>query len=867
MPSALTYPGVYVEEIPSGVRTITGVSTSVAAFVDYFKRGLANKPVRIFNFGDFQREFGGLDTSSEASYGIEQFFRNGGSEAWVVRSVGAGAAAAAVTLLDAMSGATSMVLEAGRAARSNPGEWGNQLRVQIDSTANNRFNLTVLLVESQNGQEVVVESEKFINLTTSAGDSRNAQTVINDEASGSKLVRVTQLGGNRPLATGTVSGDLSAFPAITAPAPQVSVTISTDGTGTAQLSKVPTSLAEARRELESAIRQSRPELKAFSEATVSVVENRLRILAGPTAGNSQIVFSTAGTDPTASNLGLLPGEQRQGRMSADIAAVVLPLGADVVLDVTIGGVGPIPVTLTAATMVDLATLRTEFETKVRTADPSLEFAQARVMVHSDGAERRLILLAGTVGAAVTIAGAGAAALLLDAGNSTVISAHLSNNLTAAINVANNALVGITIGADGPHNARFAATANSLAAAATGLQAAIRAANTGATFTGARVVPYAFNGQSHLISIAATTNAVSFAAGPADGTTVTLLRLTSGTGATSNVQRYALGAGPAIVGTAHGGGAVGADALPDATALIGDLNAKTGIFALEEADLFNLLCIPRAAALAGDTNAAIVASGQALLSAAIAYCEKRRAFMLLDTPAGRDDPEDIMLWLEANASLRHRNAALFYPRVRIPDPLDEFRLRSFGASGTVAGLFARIDSTRGVWKAPAGTEAVVRNVSELEDVLTDQENGALNPLAINCLRNFPIFGHVVWGSRTLEGADQQASEWKYIPVRRVALFIEESLYRGLKWVVFEPNDEPLWAQVRLNVGAFMQNLFRQGAFQGSTPREAYFVKCDKETTTQNDINLGIVNILVGFAPLKPAEFVVIKLQQIAGQIAT
>ena len=126
--------------------------------------------------------------------------------------------------------------------------------------------------------------------------------------------------------------------------------------------------------------------------------------------------------------------------------------------------------------------------------------------------------------------------------------------------------------------------------------------------------------------------------------------------------------------------------------------------------------------------------------------------------------------------------------------------------------------------------------------------------------------MVWGARTLQGDDRLAAEWKYIPVRRLALFIEESLYRGTQWVVFEPNDEPLWAQIRLNVGAFMHNLFRQGAFQGTTPREAYFVKCDKETTTQNDINLGIVNILVGFAPLKPAEFVIIKIQQMAGQIA-
>ena len=138
--------------------------------------------------------------------------------------------------------------------------------------------------------------------------------------------------------------------------------------------------------------------------------------------------------------------------------------------------------------------------------------------------------------------------------------------------------------------------------------------------------------------------------------------------------------------------------------------------------------------------------------------------------------------------------------------------------------------------------------------------------MNTLRVFPD-GVVSWGARTMDGDDGFASEYKYIPIRRLALFIEESLYRGLKWVVFEPNDEPLWAQIRLNVGAFMNNLFRQGAFQGQTPKDAYFVKCDSSTTTQNDRNLGIVNIVVGFAPLKPAEFVVLTLQQMAGQIQT
>jgi uncharacterized protein len=293
---------------------------------------------------------------------------------------------------------------------------------------------------------------------------------------------------------------------------------------------------------------------------------------------------------------------------------------------------------------------------------------------------------------------------------------------------------------------------------------------------------------------------------------------------------------------------------------GQVNKK-GLFALERADIFNLLCIPPYTA-SGDVDPGLV-------SEAAAYCEKRRAFLLVDAPSDWTDkttarskfvdPQDFV-------GTRSKNAALFFPRLRQSNPLRDNQKEDFVPSGAVAGIFARTDASRGVWKAPAGLQATLVGVPELSVGLTDAENGELNQLGINCLRAFPAAGKVVWGARTLRGADQLADENKYIPVRRTALFIEESLVRALQWVVFEPNDEPLWAQIRLNVGAFMQNLFRQGAFQGSTPREAYFVKCDKETTTQNDINLGVVNVLVGFAPLKPAEFVVISIQQIAGQIA-
>jgi phage tail sheath protein FI len=282
----------------------------------------------------------------------------------------------------------------------------------------------------------------------------------------------------------------------------------------------------------------------------------------------------------------------------------------------------------------------------------------------------------------------------------------------------------------------------------------------------------------------------------------------------------------------------------------------GAYLLDQVDIFNLLCVP------GENTPAVIQQLEGFC-----YDQRRRAFLIVDAA-----PDDTLTKLQNGPSgittaPTAGNAAFYFPWIQAPDPLAENRPKEVPPCGFVAGLYARTDANRGVWKAPAGTEAALTGVTGLNVVLSDADNGVLNPNAVNCLRTFQVYGTVIWGARTLLGNDQAGSEWKYVPVRRTALFIESSLYRALKWVVFEPNDEPLWAQIRLNVGAFMHDLFRQGAFQGSKPQDAYFVKCDKETTTQNDINLGIVNIVVGFAPLKPAEFVVIQIQQIAGAIQT
>jgi phage tail sheath protein FI len=287
----------------------------------------------------------------------------------------------------------------------------------------------------------------------------------------------------------------------------------------------------------------------------------------------------------------------------------------------------------------------------------------------------------------------------------------------------------------------------------------------------------------------------------------------------------------------------------------------GIYALrDETTFFNMLCLPSREAI-----------GAEVWAAAAQVCAERRAMLIVDPPPSTTkDWNDVGTvadvcqggYFDSLGDFR-KNAVLYFPRLVATG--DDGPHTEYPPCGVIAGIWARTDGQRGVWKAPAGTEATVVGATDLALTMNNLENGTLNVLGINCLRRFPIIGQVVWGARTMVGADAQTSEWKYLPVRRLALFLEESLFRGSQWIVFEPNDEPLWAQIRLNFGAFLHDMFRQGAFQGSTPKDAYFVKCDRETTTQNDIDRGIVNIVVGFAPLKPAEFVVIQLQQMAGQI--
>ena len=265
---------------------------------------------------------------------------------------------------------------------------------------------------------------------------------------------------------------------------------------------------------------------------------------------------------------------------------------------------------------------------------------------------------------------------------------------------------------------------------------------------------------------------------------------------SNVAHYALGTGhdtyvTGVSSTLGTDGSATPPVLPETADILGDPSAFTGIYALLKVDLFNLLSIPDATRALPSNPSALDPNvkPEAIYAQAITLCDQKRAFLLVDPPPNVTTITGAIDWISSTLGITDANGAAFWPRLRLPDPLQDGNLRRFAPSGVVAGVYATTDGSRGVWKAPAGIQATLRGVQAMTYQLSDAENGLLNPLGLNCFRSFPGYGNVLWGARTLQGADALASQWKYVPVRRMALFLEESLYRGTKWVVFEPNDEP------------------------------------------------------------------------------
>jgi phage tail sheath protein FI len=767
MPVAPTYPGVYIEEIPSGVHTLTGVSTSITAFIGFTARGAVNEAEHIFSFADFERAFGGLSIDSPLSYCVKHFFQNGGNEAYVVR-VAQGAMPASVTLRTA---ALTNVLDV---TASSAGTWGNNLQIDIDyNTVNpaSLFNARVTEFVLQNGQSVPGRTETFRNLSMNSFDPAYVVGVIN---AGSDLITVARSAALAFAGNGTSTSDVLLLGATAVMPPGYRVAYTLNGQGP-------------------------------FEATIAIPT--------PPAGPLLTDELTAVMNDIA---GAINAAQNPG--------------------VTVAIVGGNRIQFTAVTNVSNPAERSSIHfinASTNSATARLKLGTANGGTETDAAAANRPAQSGTVGVA-TLPATATGSLTFDvrsgAGGAPITPVFTVN------------VWGVAPLPPPPTSLDDLVTQiNTAMAGAVAAQPFLAGATAQRFGTMVRILPGSNDPN------------ISFVM---SGPTATTLGLAAATA--RNVARYAPGIGVTALSQLQGNAGNNGTA-PGIADLTGSEAAKTGIYALEDVDLFNLLVMP---------DATLGSGLMSVLTEAIAYCVRRRAFMIIDAPETVATFAQAQTWMGGTASpLRSRNSAIYFPRLREPDPLTNGVVKSFASAGALAGLYARTDADRGVWKAPAGTSANIVGATGLSYTLTDKENGTLNPLALNCLRTFPVYGTVSWGARTGDGADALADEYKYIPVRRLALFLEESLYRGTQWAVFEPNDEPLWAQIRLNLGAFMHTLFAQGAFQGRTPRDAYFVKCDKETTTQNDVDLGRVNIVVGFAPLKPAEFVIIQIQQIAGAIQT
>lgn len=789
MPVQVSYPGVYIQEVSSGVRTINGVSTSVALFVGMTQRGPLNSARSLLSFAAYERSYGDDTTVSEMTDQVRQFFLNGGRQAYIIRIADEGTATAAEATVQSEGGADVLRIYAAEA-----GLIGESIRVEVDydtAQPETTFNLTAAReTVDATGTVVLVETETLTELSM---DPNSSRYVVDALEQGSALIRAEDVAAIAPMAGYSMSGRgeddwLAALNAQLATQSNTgSFQISVDGGPAAPvtLNGPLAAIGDVQSAIDTAL--------GGGQATVTTPtlgagpEEVLLVQSNDTGGGSVRILSGLAGDLAAP---MHLGTSNDGLEVGGYAAL-RPAPTGVFM-----GLGDISPSAGVNWLDRLVTL-------ARTAPAGFPDLTITTSQRAD---------------TYTISGI-AAATLWEA--SPAAGTSLRNLRTSL-----QAIVSAVAGTSG--------------------------ANYDAGLQGFRLVLTAdFSSNTEQETAVASTSGGYLVADVNTGIF----------GIDPNVRRLPLGSygTPSNYVTGTGGGADG-----DMPGL--DDYTRAYRIAARDIDIFNLLMLPRVLS-DGSGNAQGDTQRTPLWGPASAFCRDQRAFLVIDP---RDDWTDAASAVSGISNIRTGavgdHAMVAWPRLRVTDAQSGL-LKTIDPAGSIAGVAARIDGSRGVWKAPAGLEASILGIRGTQYMISDAENGQLNPQAINAIRRFPN-GIVIWGSRTLAGYDNSGeNDYRYVPIRRAALFIEESLYRGLQFAVFEPNDEPLWAQIRLAAGAFMNGLFRRGAFQGSKASDAYFVKCDSETTTQNDINLGIVNVVIGFAPLRPAEFVVVTIRQLAGQVQT
>jgi Bacteriophage tail sheath protein len=766
-----TYPGVYVREVPSGVRTITGVATSITTFVGMAARGRIEVPTRVLSYSEFERTYSNDVTQGELPAQVRQFFLNGGTDAYIVR-VAKDAIASSVTLRDALGSTDALTLTA-----RDRGAIGNTIKARVSYDGSNPadlFNLSVYReVFDATGAPRQEEVETHLNLSMDSQSPRFVNGLVERD---SNLV-TAQAAAVTPHHGESASARLFADDSAIEDALLAAVTANPDNTGSFRIrvGRNPQVLVR--------ITAAQTTLTTFN----SFLSARLMAFVGADAQVSALsaagpirVFSTGSTD---ADVVIAPGDTR------DDISRTLGLG------LANGGVevGTHSHGRPRENGISMPGVTTPISTTPTAIDPvgaMLELANESrpPNVAIDGAVLPM----------------SAASLTFDGGGGSLsVIETLDDESLAALR---------------QHLTTIAGTIN---------------ANTS---------DWRASVQRNGIALRPT-------AGTAQSGLGHDLQLGASTETAGDVAAFSLWLSPVPGGTAQAGHAEGENGDPPDAATY-----DSAFLAIDrEVDLFNILVLPRSA---GATD-----EREAIWGAASAFCEGRRAFLIVDSPPSWTDRDAANAGVDSlRTGMVNDHAAVYWPPVTAADGT------TIDPSGSMAGIMARTDARVGVWKAPAGLEATMRAVRGVSIPMSNRDNGVLNPRAINALRAFPN-GIVSWGSRTLDGFDGSGNDdYKHVPLRRFALYLAESLDRGLRFAVFQGNDEKLWGQIRSAANSFMKGLHRQGAFAATRAADAYFVKCDSESTTPNDQNLGRVNVVVGFAPLKPAEFIIIHLQQMAGQSA-
>jgi phage tail sheath protein FI len=891
MPS-YTYPGVYIQELPSAVHTITGVATSIAAFIGWADKGPTNEAVLVQSFPDFERQFGGLDARSLLGYSVNQFFGNGGQQAYIVRLAWDPSfpAAPGASLNPAVTAGATGIGNATSTITAAFGGVSGQTLLAVSAPT-----LTSITVTPASPTIPAGATQQFTATGTySDGSTLDLTSAVTWNSATIATATISTTGGNIGLATAVAAGTsviTAAKGGVTSPS--VTLTVSTATLKSIAVTPAsPTIPAGATQQFTATgIYSDGSTLDLTSTATwnsataatatISTTGSNIGLATAVAAGTSAITAAKSGvTSPsvtltvstaTLKSIAVTPanptipvgtsqqftatGTYSDGSTqdltstatwnSATAAtATINTTGSNIGLATAVaagtsaitaasGGVTSPSVTLTVSTAVPISIV-------VTPANPTVQVGLTQQLTatgrYSDGSTydlTKIVLWTSAPPTVASVSGGGLATGL--AANSGALTLYASspgqwgNSLSVRVNVGSTGRFGLTVQDTNGNTLESFVNLSANSPDPLGRYAVTVIDNDSQYVT--FVNPSTGGTPSPLSGTPATTAAPVALFGGADGSVLNP--------ATDGNFETALGITP----------------LP---------NKFYGIHLLDNVPIFNLLCVP------GETDASTI---QALQQ----YCSVYRAFYIVDSPqiattsflssngpvgttSGSPDPS-------SNLSGQYSiNSAYYFPWVLAPDPLAGNRPALFPPCGFVAGIYAATDASRGVWKAPAGIDAGLSRVNGLQYTLTDLQNGTLNTQAVNCLRTFRVYGTVVWGARTLDGSDADGSQWQYVPIRRFALFLESSLYQGTQWAVFEPNDQTLWGQLRLNIGAFMQGLFQQGAFAGATPQLAYFVKCDSENNPQASIDQGIVTVLVGFAPLYPAEFVVIQIQQIAGQLS-